>query len=105
MLSIPCQDLAHGIRLPHPCVLGGNEAPVELPGDLPQRQAAYPELTDHADHLLLALVLHQVIVDIVVTERNLPWMLAAVSVARDAKPLECFVCHRMAHIRPGGRSP
>jgi len=65
---LACVDSPNG---PGPAALAGDQALVELAGDLPQRQAAGPALPHQPGHALLGLVLHEAIVAVVIAEREL----------------------------------
>jgi len=100
--SGPGQDQAHGIGLPGPAVLAGDQALVELAGDLPQRQADGPALLHQPDHTLFGLAFDQAIVLVVIAEGKLPRMGTVVAVLWDAAPSQGRQRCGAAHLRQPG---
>ncbi len=100
--SGPGQDQAHGVGLPGPAVLVGDQALVELAGDLPQRQAAGPVLPHQPDDALLGLVLHETVVLVVIAEGKLTGMGAVAYVFGDAAPTQGRQRRGAAHLREPG---
>ena len=100
--SGPGQDQAHGVGLPGPAIFVGDQALVELAGDLPQRQAFGPGPAHQPDHVLFGLVFHQAVVLVVITEGKLAGMGAVAAVFGDTAPSQGRQHHRSVCLcQPG----